>query len=162
TVASVEKPAEQATSSATPNDPNMSDGFYWMFSSLTGTHDFAAARRNYATATASLDVASDAVTRAPLTLKAGKITIAPATAGLTVPWQGTASQAVTVTNTGTAPATVTLGEQVGGSTPMAMHGPPTMRIKGTYSPLFLGAGSTSGTTAAVPNSSLPAAGPWTP
>jgi hypothetical protein len=38
TVASVDRPAERATSAATPDDPNLGDGFFWMFSSLTGSH----------------------------------------------------------------------------------------------------------------------------
>ncbi|HEY7175379.1 MAG TPA: carboxypeptidase regulatory-like domain-containing protein, partial [Micromonosporaceae bacterium] len=35
-VTSVDHPADFGISSATPNDPNLPDGFYWMFSSLTG------------------------------------------------------------------------------------------------------------------------------
>ncbi|MET8124335.1 carboxypeptidase regulatory-like domain-containing protein [Streptomyces sp. NPDC005065] len=163
TVASAEKPAEHATTAATPDDPNVSDGYYWMFSSLTGTHDFTAARRNYATTTAHVDVVADAVTRTPLTLKAGRITITTADIGLTVPWQGKAGQAVTVKNTGTAPAKVTFGEKAGGTTPLTAHGAPTMRIKGTYSPLFLPDknGSSHTATSAVPNTSVPADAPWT-
>jgi N-acetylneuraminic acid mutarotase len=163
TVASVEKPTEQATTAATPDDPNLPDGFYWMFSSLTGTHDFTAAKRNYATTTAHVDVAADAVTKTPLTLKAGQISITPGKVGLTVPWQGKAGQAVTVKNTGTAPAKVTIGEQVGASTPLTAHGAPTMRIRGTYSPLPTVAkgGSSRTATDAAPHTSVPADAPWT-
>ncbi|MER5684075.1 carboxypeptidase regulatory-like domain-containing protein [Streptomyces sp. NPDC002205] len=161
TVASAEKPAEHATTTATPDDPNVSDGFYAVFSSPTGTHDVTAARRNYATTTAHVDVVADAVTRTPLTLKAGRITITPRV-GMTVPWQGKAGQAVTVKNTGSAPAKVTLGEQFGGSTPLTAHGAPTVRIKGTYSPLSqIKDGSIRKATRAAPNSSVPADGPWT-
>ena len=35
-VASVARPAESGTSEATPEDIGLSDGFYWMFSSMTG------------------------------------------------------------------------------------------------------------------------------
>jgi N-acetylneuraminic acid mutarotase len=108
-------------------------------------------------------VAADAVTRTPFALKAGKITIATAGIGLTVPWQGKAGQAVTVKNTGTAPAKVTFGEKAGGATTLTAHGAPTMRIKGTYSPLSLvnKDGSSRTATSAAPNISEPAAAPWT-
>src|SRR5262249_29251038 len=49
TVTSADKPAEQATTAALRDDPGLSDGFYWMFSSLAGTHDFTAVKRNYVT-----------------------------------------------------------------------------------------------------------------
>ena len=37
-ITSADQPAEKATSAATPDDPNLGDGFYWMFSSITGSH----------------------------------------------------------------------------------------------------------------------------
>ncbi|MGI5508091.1 carboxypeptidase regulatory-like domain-containing protein [Streptomyces sp. CA-106131] len=162
-VTSVDQPAEHVTTTADSDDPNLSGGFYSMFSPLTGTHDFTAAKRNYATATAHVTVVADAVTRTPFELKAGRIAVTPAGIGLTTPWQGQASQAVTVKNTGTAPAKVTLGEQVGGSTPMTAHGAPTTRIKGTYSPHSLHdkTGSSRKATDAKPNTAVPADAPWT-
>ena len=36
TVTSLDKPDEKAVTAATPDDPGLDDGFYWMFSSLTG------------------------------------------------------------------------------------------------------------------------------
>ncbi|WP_241825599.1 carboxypeptidase regulatory-like domain-containing protein [Micromonospora sp. CB01531] len=163
TVASGEKPAEHATSAGTPADPKMADGFYSVFSSLTGTHDFTAERRYYATATAHVNVVADAVTQTQFMLKAGKVMITPASVGITVPWQGKAGQAVTVQNTGSAPAKVTLGEQVGGVAPLTAHGAPTQRIQGTYSPLSLQDKDASirQATGAAPNGSVPAAAPWT-
>jgi N-acetylneuraminic acid mutarotase len=164
TVTSADNPADNGTTSPLPDDPNLSDGFYWMFSSLTGTHNFTAAKRNYVTATVPVNVAADAVTQAPVSLQAGKITVTPVTA-MTVPWQGTASQVVTVKNTGGAPATVTLGEQVGGSTPMmSAAGAPTQLVKGTYSPLSMHNkdGSVRKATSAKPDVSAPADAPWTP
>ena len=55
------------------------------------------------------------------TLKAGRITVTPTSIAKTVKWGGTASQVVTVKNTGGAPATVTIGEQPGGSTLLAAY-----------------------------------------
>ena len=48
-VTSADQPAEKATSTATPDDPNLGDGFYWMFSSVTGSHTFTATANNYST-----------------------------------------------------------------------------------------------------------------
>jgi N-acetylneuraminic acid mutarotase len=173
TVTSVDNPAEYGTSSASPSDPNVPDGFYWTFSPA-GAHDFTAAMRNYPAATAHVDVAANAVTGTPIALKAGRITVTQTGVNLTAPWQGTAGQVVTVKNTGTAPAAVTLGQQFGGTTPMTAHGAPTMLIKGHYSPQFTAPGKIGSIRTAagaapsspapgspVPTSSAPAAGPWT-
>ncbi|MDT0467208.1 carboxypeptidase regulatory-like domain-containing protein [Streptomyces gibsoniae] len=163
TVTSADKPAEHTMTAATPDDPNLSDGFYWMFSSLTGTHDFTAERRHYTSATAHVDVAADAVTRTPFTLKAGRITVTPGKVGLSVPWQGKAAQTVTVKNTGSAPAKVTFGERAGGVTPLTAHGAPTTRIKGSYSPLRLvgKAAANRRASGAAPHAAVPADAPWT-
>ena len=40
TVTSVDSRAEKATTVATPGRPGLDDGFYWLFSSLTGRHPF--------------------------------------------------------------------------------------------------------------------------
>ncbi|MGW4518019.1 carboxypeptidase regulatory-like domain-containing protein [Streptomyces sp. NPDC004393] len=134
-----------------------------MFSSLTGTHDFTAARRHYTTATAHVDVAADAVTRTPFVLKAGRITVTPGKVDLSVPWQGKADRTVTVKNTGSAPAKVTFREHAGGVTPLTAHGAPTTRIKGTYSPLRLvGKGAANRkASGAAPHAAVPADAPWT-
>ncbi|MGW3635919.1 carboxypeptidase regulatory-like domain-containing protein, partial [Streptomyces sp. NPDC005122] len=158
------KPAEHAMTAATPDDPNLPDAFYWMFSSLTGTHDFTAARRHYVTGAAHVGVAAAAVTRTPFALKAGRITVAPGKIGLSVPWQGKATRTVTVKNTGSAPARVTLGEHDGSVKALAAHGAPTTRIKGTYSPLpLLGKGAAHrAARGAAPHGAVPAEAPWTP
>ena len=39
-----DKPADNGTTFATPDDPNNPDGFYFLFSSLTGSHPFTASK----------------------------------------------------------------------------------------------------------------------
>jgi N-acetylneuraminic acid mutarotase len=163
-VTSVDNPAEHVATTASQGDPNVPDGFYWMFSSLTGAHDFTAARRNYVTTTAHVDVAANAVTRAPIVLKAGRITVTQTGVNLTVPWQGKASQVVTVKNTGTAPVTVTLGQQSGAMASMTAHGAPTTLIKGDFSPRFTMPGKNGlirKAAGAAPDGAAPAGGAWT-
>ncbi|TYC19188.1 hypothetical protein FXF52_37985 [Micromonospora sp. MP36] len=77
TVTSVDQPAEKAETGPTPDDANLGDGFYWMFSTLTGNHPFTGARRKYQSATSTVDVAADRATRADFTLKAGRLTLTP-------------------------------------------------------------------------------------
>ena len=45
------------------SDPNISAGFYWLFSPLTGSHTFAATDSGYQSATASVNIKPDTVTR---------------------------------------------------------------------------------------------------
>ena len=42
-----DEPADTATSAATPDDPANPDGYYWLFSSLTGPHPFTASKSMY-------------------------------------------------------------------------------------------------------------------
>jgi hypothetical protein len=63
TVASTAKPTEFGISATTPGDTAQPDGFYWLFSSLTGTRTFTATASGYSTSTATVDVAADQVTR---------------------------------------------------------------------------------------------------
>jgi N-acetylneuraminic acid mutarotase len=163
TVTSVDKPAESATTAATPADPNLADGFYWMFSSLTGKHSFTAAKKNYVSKTKSVNVAANFTTQAAFNLAAGRVKITPTSIAKTVPWQGTASQVVTVKNTGGAPVNVTLGEQAGGSTLLTAHGAPLNRVKGKYSPRSLHGkdGTVTKATGVKPADGTPADAPWT-
>jgi N-acetylneuraminic acid mutarotase len=163
TVTSNDKPTESAITSATPNDPNLDDGFYWMFSSLSGKHNFTAAKGHYVAKTKSVNVAANFVTKASFTLAAGKIKITPTSIDKTVKWQAAATQLVTVKNTGGAPANVTLGEQPGGFTLLAQPGAQIHRVKGAYSPLSLHNknGSIRTATGAAPSDTTPADAPWT-
>ena len=58
-VTSDENPAVTATSMPTPDDPNLGDGFYWMFSTLTGSHPFTASQSPYVAQTKTVNVGTD-------------------------------------------------------------------------------------------------------
>jgi hypothetical protein len=114
TVTSDDNPADTATTVATPNDPALDDGFYWMFSSLTGEHPFTATYPLYADTTVVADVAADDTTRVDFELGSGLLTVEPTSVQATVPMGGTATRSFTVSNEGTGAANVELS--AGGAT----------------------------------------------
>ncbi|SEG53921.1 Kelch motif-containing protein [Actinacidiphila yanglinensis] len=134
TLTSTDAPGDHTTTVATPDDPNVGDGFYWLFSHKTGKHALTAAASHYTTATANPTISADGTVNADLSLKAGQLTVTPASVAKTVAWGASATQKVTVKNTGTAPATLTVGETPGGVT-VQDKGAPLNLIKGSYSPL---------------------------
>ncbi|MFD0786023.1 carboxypeptidase regulatory-like domain-containing protein, partial [Micromonospora azadirachtae] len=115
TVTSVDKPAEKVTTVATPDDTGLEDGFYWMFSSLTGTHKFTATAGNYVSQSKNVDVQADWATGTNFQLKAGQLSVTPGTltGNAKIP-SGKASKTFTVTNTGGAPVDVAFGERDAG------------------------------------------------
>jgi hypothetical protein len=125
TVSDSDKPADKGT---TYQAPGQGDGFYWLFSSNTGSHQFAAAKGHYATASNTVNVATNSATQADFTLTAGQISLSGTSIKKTVGWGGTASATVTVKNTGGQPASVTLGEQPGGFQMQARGGAPLQRV----------------------------------
>ncbi|MEV0213817.1 S8 family serine peptidase [Micromonospora sp. NPDC050695] len=113
TVASVERPQDRGVSAATPEDPTLSDGFYWLFSGLTGAHRFTAGRSPYRTVTRTATIAADGARRADLALAAGRLTVTTTDIESYQRYGRTRSTKLTVRNTGTAPATVNLVERNG-------------------------------------------------
>jgi subtilisin family serine protease len=114
TVASTEDADVSATSFATPADPALGDGFYWMFSPLTGSNEFVASAGNYAEVTQTVNVAADAANVADFALPAGQLTVDPTELHSEVRFGQSAAGSFTITNTGTAPAAVELFESGGG------------------------------------------------
>ncbi|MFC7547276.1 S8 family serine peptidase [Plantactinospora sp. GCM10030261] len=114
TVSSVEAPADKGVSAATPQDPNIPDGFYWLFSSQTGEHPFTASRSPYAAATKTVAVVPDGVKRADFALRAGRLTVSPTTIESHQRYGSTRTTTVRVTNTGSAAAEVEVLERTGG------------------------------------------------
>ncbi|HEY3505541.1 MAG TPA: carboxypeptidase regulatory-like domain-containing protein [Actinocatenispora sp.] len=159
-VVSGDKPAENAN---TVTDAGAGTGFYWMFSSLTGTHPFSAAKSAYASGSANVTVATDDVTRADFTLKAGQITLDKSSLTKTLAWGGTGSGAVTFTNTGGQAATVKLGEQPGGFQMQAANAP-VNRVKATTSPLshYDAHGNIVTAKGSAPSDAAPTDDTWTP
>ncbi|PWU45677.1 peptidase S8 [Micromonospora sp. S4605] len=115
TVTSNDRPAEKATTVATPDDTELADGFYWLFSSLTGTHKFTAAAGNYVSQSKNIDVQADWATATNFRLAAGRLSVKPAQLSATLQMPtGKVNKAFTVTNTGGAPVEVEFSEREGG------------------------------------------------
>ncbi|MFI5933094.1 S8 family serine peptidase [Actinoplanes sp. NPDC051494] len=111
TVTSDDVPADKAVSAATPDDPALADGFYWLFSTATGSHGFTATKTPYTPLTKTVAVMANSVKRADYALKAGRISITPTSIESYQTYGATRSTTVTVTNSGNAPATVDVIER---------------------------------------------------
>ncbi len=173
TVTSLDKPEEKATTAATPDDEGLDDGFYWMFSSLTGRHPFEATANQYVSQTRQVTVAADGATTANFRLGAGHLTVTPGSVQTTSVLGGTAkSKTFTVTNDGNAPVDVEFSERPGGfvmQTPdgqsvnadkMAkQEGAPLQRIKADVS--FAAAPNGKAGTGSPESSAQPNEAPWT-
>ncbi|MEO3813728.1 carboxypeptidase regulatory-like domain-containing protein [Sphaerisporangium sp. B11E5] len=158
TVTSLDKPEERVTTAATPDDGTLGEGFYWMFSTLTGGHRFSAAKGGYVSATSSVDVAADAATRADFRLDAGRLTIAPPSVSSTLAMGQTKKVTTTIRNTGNAPATVDLSERRGGFEILGPKGAPLQlnAVKGGG----VSAGWRGDSKPGVPFEPSPYAPPW--
>jgi len=133
-------PQTTAASTATPADPNLPDGFYWLFSKNAGVHDYSASDDRYTTLDSSATTVADSVVQADLTLQAGQLKVTPGTVSMdeALGRQGSNGD-VTLTNTGNAPLQVTIGEQSSGASTApdgvstaAAQGAPLEKIPGNY------------------------------
>jgi N-acetylneuraminic acid mutarotase len=129
TVTSVDQPADTGTTVATPDDANLGDGYYWLFSTLTGAHSFTAKKGAYQPSTKSVTVAADGATRADFTLDAGQLTITPPSVSSSQVLGTTTTSNVTIKNTGTAPADVKLSERGGAFQILTMKGAPLRQVQ---------------------------------
>jgi N-acetylneuraminic acid mutarotase len=161
TVSTVDDPNAHATTQATPDDPNLGDGFYWLFTSATGAHPYTAAKTHYTTASKSVNVGVDFTTRADFALTAGRITVTPASIDKTVAWQGQATQKLTLKNTGSAPATVNIGEQPGGFQLLTRGGAALNLVSGTFAKGWQANPKVMGPKTRAPADTTPSAAPWT-
>ena len=75
-VTSADNPSDQTTSAPSP-DPAIGNGYYWMFSSLTGSHAFTVAKTNYQTGSQTVNVTAGGATGANFSLNAGQLSITP-------------------------------------------------------------------------------------
>lgn len=132
-----------ATTVATPDDPALADGYYWLFSTPVGRHTYRTAAARYTTSTGTLTTRPDKVNRFDRTLKAGRLAVSSAGLSVSETLGGSGSKKVTFTNKGQAPLHVDLGEQSTGYTSPdgtstytvdSSAGAPTLRVKGNYSP----------------------------
>ena len=173
TVTSLDKPEEKAVTAATPDDAALDDGFYWMFSSITGRHPFEATAKQYTSQTKQVNIAGDWATTANFRLGAGHLTVTPTTLSTTSVLGGAAkSKTFTVTNDGNAAVEVEFSETPGGfvmQTPDGsrtntdkiadQEGAPLQRIKADVS--FAAAPSGRGATGSPAAAAGPNEAPWT-
>jgi subtilisin family serine protease/N-acetylneuraminic acid mutarotase len=171
TVTSDDRPAEKATTAATPDDSGLADGFYWLFSSLTGGHKFTAKAGSYVSQSQDVDVEADWTTSAGFALAAGKLTVQPGTVtGKARMPGGKVTKTFTVTNTGGAPVEVKFGERDGGfellradgsrmtrDQILASAGAPPQRLN---VPTSFAAAASMGSTAVGAGATGPQAAPW--
>ncbi|HEX6475126.1 MAG TPA: carboxypeptidase regulatory-like domain-containing protein, partial [Candidatus Limnocylindria bacterium] len=162
-VTSDDEPNDTATTIASPDDPNNVDGYYSLFSSLTGLHDFTASKKDYGDDTEAVDVVADAVTVQNFVLPAGHLTVAPESITVEVPLFGGDESSLTVSNDGTADATYEIGERDLGSDILAPRGKRVNRRTGTFSPhSIVGGGGGPKMLVAPPKRPIPPpnAPPW--
>jgi N-acetylneuraminic acid mutarotase len=167
-VASDPHPDEFGISAATPDDPAVPDGFYWLYSSRAGTTKFNVTDGKYTPASGNVNVAADFTTHKNWALKAGHLTVSPGNVSATVRLGHSANRTVTFGNDGTSPVHVDLGEQSSTFTPMVkgLEGAPVVHLKGTFSTKALVTqkkSAQSGTKGiqSPARTTTPAAPPWT-
>jgi N-acetylneuraminic acid mutarotase len=139
-VTSDSNPSQNGVSAANPNDPNLPNGFYWLFAS-PGSTQFTAADGGYTSSTATVPVAANAVNHQDWSLQAGDLAIAPGSLSVTQTLGAAKTDKVKFTDTGTEPIQVQLNDQDSGFTPMgvkagakaAVQGAPLEKIKGHFS-----------------------------
>ncbi|MGN9768177.1 S8 family serine peptidase [Micromonospora sp. SD12] len=172
TVTSDDRPTEKATTVATPDDPGLADGFYWLFSTLTDTHRFTARAGSYVSQSKQVDVQADWATAANFQLAAGRLSVTPAqvTGTARMP-SGKVTKSFTVTNTGGAPVAVEFSERAGGfellradgsrmskQEVLGSQGAPVQRLE---VPTSFAAKTSGKSTAAASPEAGPQAAPWT-
>ncbi|WP_031517454.1 carboxypeptidase regulatory-like domain-containing protein [Streptomyces sp. NRRL F-5123] len=135
TVTNTDATGQSAVTAATPDDPGLGDGFYWMFSDTVGKHAFTAEKGRYTTRSKTVQVAADSATEVGYALDAGRLSFTPGGVDQTLAWGAAGTTKVKVENTGKAPATLDLGEASGGFTMQTAKGAPLQLVKGHYSAL---------------------------
>ncbi|MFI1094880.1 carboxypeptidase regulatory-like domain-containing protein [Streptomyces sp. NPDC020917] len=161
--------SQAGVTTATPDDTGLDDGYYWLFSSHTGSTGFTAADGKYTQAKATVDVPADSVVHKDFSLDAGHLTVTPQSLSTSQVLGSAASKSVTFGNDGTAPVHVSLGEEDAGFTAMGTtpgaaipSGAPAM-VTRTRTSLGAAPDKTAAPTAGpvLRSSATPAAGPWT-
>jgi subtilisin family serine protease len=102
-------------SAATPDDPALADGFYWMFAAGTGRQSLSASAPGYTTLAQDMPAVAGGLTRQDFRLAAGRLAVWPDDVSANLKAGDTTRRTFTVANTGTAPATVEFSERAGAS-----------------------------------------------
>jgi putative cell wall-binding protein/subtilisin family serine protease len=112
-VTSVDHPSDVGTSRATPDDPGLDDGFYWLHSTLVGSHPFRTTARNYGPDEKEVSVQEGGVVRADFVLGQAILEVDPTSIETTVALGSADGGRFTVTNTGTSEAQIRFTERRG-------------------------------------------------
>jgi N-acetylneuraminic acid mutarotase len=118
TVTSTADSSDTGTTGPTAADPTLPDGYYWLYSSHTGSTTFTSTDGRYTATTGTATVKADAATRANLKLDAGQLTVNSSSVSVSEVLGKATSKTVTFGNTGTAPVTVSLSGEDAGFTAM--------------------------------------------
>jgi N-acetylneuraminic acid mutarotase len=161
TVTSVDEPDDTTTTIASPGDPGLADGFYSLFSSLIGAHDFTASETNYTEDTESVVVVADGVVVQDFSLGAGRLNVIPDSITVNVPLGADGEGVLVVSNDGTADATYEIRERDLGFDILKPAGARVTRKLGTFSPAAIGAGGPKGPTGGERPIPPPHEPPWT-
>jgi subtilisin family serine protease len=143
-VSSVATPSENGVSAATPDDANLPDGFYSLFSGATGAHPFTAKKLPYQPPDRTVTVAADGVSRADLAFEAGRLSVTPAATRSDQPYGSTRTTTLTVKNTGSAPADVEVLERSPTFDLLSRKGAPLIEQKAPGISRAFGAGARTG------------------
>ena len=178
TVAGSADPTSFGVSMPTPDDANLSDGYYWLFSPHTGAMKFTVTDGRYTAMTGTVALPANSVLHRDWKLGAGHLRSSTHSIAQTGQLGATTSGTVTFTNDGTAAVHVNLSEEDGGFTPMngqhqaTMPGAPTQLVPAKVSyaalpPATGGAVVRPGAVAQVNGHKValrqasPSVGPWT-
>jgi hypothetical protein len=151
-------PTEKTRTFATPNDPNNPGGFYYLFSSLTGSHAFTATASLHSNDMETVNVAADGTVRQDFKLRAGHLVISPTSITQSQVLGNTTTRTLSFQNTGNGPAQVQLNEQGGSFQILGEAGAPLEDIQLT-TPASPAALTTHGNAPSV-NAGPPAQPTW--
>jgi hypothetical protein len=110
TITSDEAPTEFANTFATPEDPAVDDGFYVLFSSLTGLHNFTSSKLDYGDSVQTVTMVSGGIASQNFNLPAGMLEYSPTSLSENLDASEVVTRVITLTNTGTYTAAFDLGE----------------------------------------------------
>ncbi|KQZ70952.1 peptidase S8 [Nocardioides sp. Root151] len=173
-VTSQDNAAVKATTKPTPDDESLADGFYWLFSPDTGSHEFDATASGFEVVTKTVDVAADGAVRQDFELGSGHLTVTPGKVQIEKQLGKPAvTKQVEVTNDGSIPVHLEFNELKGGfvmlgadgsrtkaADLMKADGAPLQRIK---APVSFGrtASKKMSTNSVAPQAVAPHDDPWT-
>ncbi|MGW0086580.1 carboxypeptidase regulatory-like domain-containing protein [Streptomyces sp. NPDC003393] len=114
TVTSDVSATQSGGTTATPDDPGLGDGYYWLFSSHTGSTGFSVKQGRYTPTRAKVTVPADGVRHRNFKLKAGHLTITQQKVSTSLVLGAAKSKSVSFGNDGTSSVHVNLHDEDAG------------------------------------------------